>query len=180
VYFLLGLLGCVLIATGLLFWIESRRKAHEAAGLRGVPLVEGWALGGTAGLVVATLAFFVANRLLPSGATLFGAQRHELEIWAFLAVWAGSFAHGWTRPRYAWIEQCWIAAGLATAAVALNAVTTGDHPGRSLAQGQWGVGGMDLILLVGAGAAIVTARRLKRRHARRTTNQPAFQDGVSR
>ena len=167
VYFALGLLGSLLIATGFLFWVEARRKAHEkvhgAAGLGGVRFVEGLAAGSTAGLVVATLAFFVANRLLPSGATFLGGARYELEIWAFFAAWLASFAYAWSQPRRVWIDLCWIAAALAVAAVGLNAITTGDHLGRSIGRGLWAVAGMDVVLLAGAAAAAVTALRLQRR-----------------
>ncbi len=179
VYFLLGVLGCVLIATGFLFWVEARRKAHEVAGLGGVPFVQGLAAGSTAGMVAATLAFFVANRLLPSGAMLFGGQRYELEIWTFFTVWILSFAHAWLRPKRAWIELCWIAAVLAVAAVLLNAVTTGDHLVRTIAQGKWAVAGMDLVLLAGAFAAAVTASRLQRQKVADKSRHPVRQRGVT-
>jgi uncharacterized iron-regulated membrane protein len=162
-YFALGLLGCLLIATGFLFWLESRRKAHAAAGLPGVRIVEGVAVGATTGLIVATLALLIANRLLPAGATFAGGQRYELEIWAFFAVWALSCGHGWLRSRRAWAEQCWIAAAGALLAVALNAITTGDHLVRTLAEGRWAVAGMDITLICSALAAAVTAWRLTRR-----------------
>jgi len=162
-YFALGLLGCVLIVTGFLFWIESRRKAHTAAGWKGVGFVEGLTAGGTGGMVLATLAFFVANRLLPSGATFMGGARYELEIWVFLAVWALSFAHGWMRRGAAWIDQCWLAAGLCILAVVLNGATTGDHVLRAWPDGKLAVAGMDFVLLAGAFAAAVTAWRLQRR-----------------
>ena len=163
VFFGLGLVGCLLIATGFLFWVESRRKVYAAAGRRGIGFVEGLAVGSTGGLVLATLAFFVANRLIPSGATLFGAARYELEIWAFFAVWLASFAHAWSRQGSAWIEQCYAAAALAVLAVMLNGMTTGDHIARALEDGKAAVAGMDIVLLAGAAAAAVTAWRLQRR-----------------
>jgi hypothetical protein len=163
IYFALGGLGCLLITTGFLFWLESRRKAHAAAGLPGVRIAEGFAVGGTAGMVTATLAFFIANRLVPAGATFLGGQRYELEIWAFCAVWGLSFVHGWARGRRAWADQCWLAAGAAVVAVALNWITTGDHLLRTLTDGKWAVAGMDLVLLAGGFAAAVTAWRLTRR-----------------
>jgi hypothetical protein len=163
VYFALGLLGCLLIVTGFLFWVESRRKAHQAAGRGSGRFVEGLAIGGTGGLVLATLAFFVVNRLLPSGATFMGGARYELEIWVFFAVWVLSFAHGWMRRTAGWIDQCWAAAALAVLAVVLNGLTTGDHIVRALADGKLGIAGMDLVLLVGAFAAALTAWRLLRR-----------------
>lgn len=163
-FFCLGLIGCLLIVTGFLFWVESRRKAYEAAGRSGLRLVEGLAIGSTAGLVLATLAFFVANRLLPAGAAWAGVARHELEIWVFFAVWVLGFAHGWLRRGMAaWIDQCTAAAILALLAVVSNGLTTGDAIPRALRDGKAAVAGMDLVLLAGAAAAAVTAWRLHRR-----------------
>ncbi|TAJ36031.1 MAG: PepSY domain-containing protein [Reyranella sp.] len=170
VYFALGLLGCFLIVTGFLFWVERRRKAHLAAGSDAGRFVEGLAAGGTGGMVLATLAFFVVNRLLPSGATFLGGVRYELEIWVFFGVWVLSFVHAWTRRTTAWIDQCWVAAALSVLAVALNGLTTGDHLFRALADGKLAVAGMDLVLLAGAFAAALTAWRLLRR--RQSLNEP--------
>lgn len=165
-YFGLGLVGCVLIASGYLFWLESRRKRHQQLGLRGVRIVEGLAVGSVTGIVVATLSFFVANRLLPPGVRFLGAERFELEIWAFYLVWLATFAHAWLRPACASLDQCRVIACLAVAAVLLNWLTTGDHLGRSLLQPHlWPIAGMDLLLLLGAALAAVAARRLGPRPA---------------
>ena len=162
-YFVLGLTGCVLIATGFLFWLESRRKRHAQLGLRGVCIVEALTVGSVSGIVAATLAFFVANRLLPPGASAWGLERRELEIWAFYLVWLLTFAHAWVRPRVAWREQCITLAVLATAAVLLNGLTTDDPLWRSLLQRHlWPVAGMDLLLLAGAAVAGWAAVRLPR------------------
>jgi len=110
-YFALGLSGCVMIATGYIYWLESRRKKHAALGLPGVRIVEGLTVGSVTGIVIATLAFFVANRLLPPGACFAGYERAALEVWAFYLVWLGMFAHSWLRPGWAWREQCWMATG---------------------------------------------------------------------
>lgn len=163
-YFVLGLLGCVLIATGFLFWLESRRKKHQQLGWTGVRVVEGLTVGSTAGIVIATLAFFVANRLLPLGTAWFGVERAALEASVFYLVWIGTFGHAWSRPQPAWIEQCWGIATLAVAAPLLNWITTGDHLARSLVHPHlWPVGGMDLMLLIGALAAALAAWKLQRR-----------------
>jgi len=170
VYFGLGLLGCVLIATGFLFWLESRRKRHAQQGLAGVRLVEGLTIGSVSGIVGATLAFFVANKLLPPTASAAGLGRADLEVAVFYVVWLASFVHAWARPRAAWREQCWALAALAVAAVALNGLMTGDSLWRSLAYRQlWPVAGMDLLLLLAAVAAIWTARKLRPHPARRET-----------
>ncbi len=161
VYFGLGLSGCALIATGLLFWLESRRKRHAQLGLAGVRVVEGLTVGSVSGIVAATLAFFVANRLLPPAASLVGLERPELEAGIFYLVWLLSFAHAWLRPRLAWREQCMAIAALAVAAVALNWLTTGDHPGVTLAaRPLWPVAGMDLLLLAAAAIAAIAAVKL--------------------
>ena len=162
-YFVLGLSGCAMIATGYIYWIETRRKRHAAQGLLGVGVVEGLTVGAVTGIVIATLAFFIANRLLPLGATFLEVERHALEIWVFYLVWLASFAHAWMRPGRAWREQCWIIAGFAVLAVILNAATTGDHLGRSLLlRHLWPVAGMDLMLLAAAAGAGFAALRLHR------------------
>lgn len=155
-YFLAGLSGCVMIATGLLFWIEARRAAHAKQGRVGVRVVEGLAIGSITGVLIATLAFFVANRLLP----LDIAGRAAWEMWVFYLIWIATFAHAWLRRGPAWREQTVVIAGLAGLAVVLNALTTGDHLPRTLAQGRWAVAGMDLMLLAAAIVAAWVARRM--------------------
>ena len=161
---MLGLAGCVLIATGFLFWLESRRKKHAQLGLRGVRIVEGLTIGSVAGILIATLAFFVVNRLLPLGSSFVGQDRATLEIWTFYLVWLAAFAHAWLRPGRAWMEQCGLITLLAVAAVLLNWITTGDHLMRSLSHRHlWPIAGMDVLLLLGATAALVVANRLRKR-----------------
>jgi len=161
-YFALGLSGCVMIATGYLYWLETRRKRHEELGLPGVRIVEGLTIGSVTGIVIATLAFFITNRLLPLGASFAGYERAALEVWAFYLVWLAAFAHAWLRPGRAWREQCWAIAALALLVPVLNWVTTGDHLLKTVLEGYWPVAGMDLLLLGGAGIAVYAARKLSR------------------
>jgi uncharacterized iron-regulated membrane protein len=163
-YFALGLSGCILIATGSLFWVERRRKRHAELGLAGVRIVEALTVGAVSGIMIATLSFFVVNRLLPPGPTFAGYDRAALEIWTFCCAWLAAFGHAWWRPRQAWIEQCWALFALAMAAVLLNWLTTGDHLLHSLAHRHlWAVAGMDSLLLLGAAVAALTAIRLRLR-----------------
>jgi len=159
-YFVLGLSGCVMIATGYIYWLETRRKRHAKLGLPGVRIVEGLTIGSVTGIVIATLAFFVANRLLPLGASFAGYERAALEVWAFYLVWLATFAHAWLRSGRAWREQCWAMAVLALLAPVLNGITTGDHLLKTLLEGYWSVAGMDGLLLAGAGIAVYAARKL--------------------
>ena len=158
-YFVLGIAGCALIGTGFLFWLASRRQRHAALGLSGVRVVEALATGSTTGLITATLAFFVVNRLLPLGL----GGRPAIEIETFYAVWVVSFIHAGLRPgRKGWREQSVAIAGLAILAVLLNAATTGDNILRTLGHRYlWPVAGMDLMLLFGASVAGVAALKLR-------------------
>lgn len=169
-YFLAGLSGCVLIATGNIFWLGARRAQHAKQGLAGVRVVEALTVGSITGIVVAMLAFFVANRLLPLGSSFAGEDRASLEMWVFYLVWLATFGHAaWRRAdpatqpaRRAWREQCAAIAVLAVAAVLLNGLTTGDHLLKTLSQAYWPVAGMDLLLLFSAGLALWSRRRLGR------------------
>jgi uncharacterized iron-regulated membrane protein len=168
-YFCAGLGGCVLIGTGFLFWIESRRARHARRGLAGVRIVQGLAAGSITGIVIATCAFLAANRCLPPhGVFGSGEARAAAEVWVFFAAWLAGGIHAAWRAEAAWREQAWAICGLALACVVLNAVTTGDHPVRALADGKWAVAGVDLMLLAAAACAAWAARRMAARaaHAR--------------
>jgi uncharacterized iron-regulated membrane protein len=164
-YFAAGLAGCVLIATGFLFWLEARRASHAKKRLAGVRVVEALAVASVPGLLAATCAFFCANRLLPLDTSAFGLQRQGLEMLAFYAVWLATLAHAAMRARAAWREQAALIAVLAVAAVALNWVTTGQHLARTVSEGLWAVAGMDMLLLALAAGAGRTAVHLRRRAA---------------
>lgn len=159
-YFLAGLSGCVLIATGFLFWLEARRVRHMKKGLAGVRVVEGLTVGSVTGIMCATLSWFAANRLLPLGFSFAGQERATLELWVFYLVWVACFTHAWLRPAAAWREQTWAIGVLALSCVLLNAATTGDHPLRAAMSGIRSVAIMDTMLLVLAMVAAWTARRL--------------------
>lgn len=172
-YVLGGLLGCVCIATGFVFFVEKRKKQHAKSGSQGSRIVD--ALGTTVvtGMLIATMAMLVGNRLLPAELTGKG-DWEKLVFWgAWLlalahALWrSGPVAAGKISP--AWREQCWMVAGLAVAAVAFNWITTGDHLGRTLFT-YWPVAGVDLSLIAAAITSIFVARELGRREQRRAAN----------
>lgn len=163
-----GLLGCVCTATGFVFFVEKRKKQHAAAGLPGSRVVDALAVASVTGMLVATLAMLVANRVLPAELP----ARGDWEERAFWFAWLAALAHaGWRssvvtlgRIAPAWREQCWAVAALALLAVLLNGWTTGDHLVRTLVTDPyWPVAGVDLSLLATAGLAAWAARRLARR-----------------
>lgn len=166
-YVLGGLCGCVCIATGFLFFVEKRKKQHAKAGVTGSRWVDALAVTTVTGMLVATLAMLVVNRVLPPDLP----QRGRWEETAFWTAWLIAMAHAFWRTAPvlqariapAWREQCWAVAVLAVAAVLLNWATTGDHLLRTIGSGYWPVAGLDLSLLASAALAIVAARRLRRR-----------------
>jgi hypothetical protein len=129
--------------------------------------VDALAVTTVTGMLVATLAILVGNRLLPEGL----AHRGDWEERIFWIAWLVAFAHAWWRTAPvlqariapAWAEQCWAIAVLAVLAVLLNWVTTGDHLLRTISNGYWPVAGVDLALLSAAAVAVAAALRLRRR-----------------
>jgi len=163
-YFVGGLAGCACIATGFIFFVEKRKRQHAASGAGGSRWVDALAVATVTGMVVATLAMLVANRLLSEDL----AGRDGWEKTAFWGTWLLAFFHAALRTTPmrearrspAWSEQCALIAVLAVCAVLLNWISTGDHLLRTIGAGYWPVAGIDLTLLVGAVMAALTARRL--------------------
>lgn len=179
-YVLGGLLGCVCIATGFVFFVEKHKQQHAKAGGQGSRVVDALAVTTVTGMVIAAIGMLVANRLLPPDL----AGKGDWEKAVFFGVWALALAHALVRSapvaqarmNPAWREQCWAIAALAVAAVALNALTTGDHLVRTVfTETYWAVAGVDLSLLASAAIAGWAARQLARREqgAPGTTAGPA-------
>jgi uncharacterized iron-regulated membrane protein len=170
-YFLGGLGGCVVIATGLFFWTQARRKKQQRHGHLGVSLMDALSIASVCGVILATLAFLLANRWLPMQEQLFGLGRARAEILSFYALWLVASAHAVWRvvqdPRlgylHAWREQCTAIALLAVLAVLANWLTTGDHLLATLRSGNGPVAGTDLCLLTAAALALLAAHKLRRR-----------------
>ena len=175
-YVLGGLLGCVCIATGFVFFVEKRKKQHAAAGSQGSRVVDTLAVATVTGMLIATLSMLVANRLLPADLPARGAWEERV----FWLAWLAALAHAAWRTRAvaagrvapAWREQCLMVAALAATAVALNGLTTGDHLLATVGRGYWPVAGVDLALLATAAVATLAARRLRRREGATTASSP--------
>ena len=169
-YLLGGLAGCACIATGFLFFVEKRKRQHAAAGSAGARWVDALAVAAVTGMLLATAAVLLANRLLPEEL----ADRGLWERRVFWCAWLLALAHAaWrsaalrqARLSPAWREQCWALALLAVAAVVANAWTTGHHLLHTLRTGLWPVAGVDLALLATAALALLAVRQLQRRAAR--------------
>jgi uncharacterized iron-regulated membrane protein len=166
-YVLGGLLGCVCIATGFIFFVEKRKQLHARNGVHGSRVVDALAATTMTGMVIAAVAILIANRLLPADL----AGKGDWEKTIFWGAWLVAMVHAFWRSAPvttgnispAWREQCWALAALAITAPLLNWLTTGDHLVHTIASGYWPVAGLDLMLLLtgflAARAAIYLHRR---------------------
>ena len=159
-YFAGGLLGSLMVASGLMFWIHARIR-KGAIEPRSVRMVRALTAGSVTGIILASGGYLVANRLIPAASDGFGIGRANFEVLIFYIVWIGAFIHAGFRGRFAWREQCLAIAPVAVLAVLLNWITTGDHPIAAALQGLTQIWSMDLTLLAGAGVALFAAAKTK-------------------
>ena len=161
-FFLCGLAGTAMVATGLILWAAKHRQKQAAAARSGfgLRLVDTLNIGAIAGLPIAMFGYFWANRLLPVDI----AVRADWEVRIFFGLWILSLLHALVRPaRCAWIEQFAFAAFLGLAIPLLSVLTTQRHLGISLAERDWAMAGMDLgLAAMGALAGAVTWKLARR------------------
>ena len=179
-FFLSGLAGCLMVATGLLLWaVKERQKFAKTLkqGGRigwGLRLVDGLNVGAIAGLPVAMAAFFWANRLLP----LDVADRGEAEIRWFFIVWGAAAVLGLLRPTLRmWQAQLALGALLFVLLPVLNAFTGPAPLTVSLRSGPSAVAGFDLVAIaLGMGLAgaawLVERKRRKAASRQAASTQP--------
>lgn len=161
-----GIISCICIATGFIFFVEKRKTVHAKQGRSGSRWVDALAVTTVTGMIAATLFVLVANRALPEDL----ADRDLWQKSAFWGAWIVLLLHAvWRssalregRRSKAWAEQTWIIAALALLAVVLNWVTTGDHLVKTLSEGYWPVAGVDLMLLASSLVAVIAARKQQR------------------
>jgi uncharacterized iron-regulated membrane protein len=154
-YFICGLAGTAMIGTGLVMWLGKRQLKHTKTGVMPfeLRLVEVLNIASMSGLMIAIAVFFWANRLLPASVV----GRSDWEVNAFFIAWGLSVLHASVRQgRRGWIEQLSVGAMLFIGVPVLNALTTSQHLGVSLANGDWAMAGFDLTCL-GSGVFLAWA-----------------------
>lgn len=171
--FLSGLLGCVMIGTGLVLWTVKRRARHEKEGGAasfGLRLVERLNVGVLVGLPVGVAAYFWGNRLLPISM----AERAEWETLCLFLSWGWVALYAFWRPiRKAWMESLWLATAAFGLIPLVNGLTTDKHLGVTIPHGDWVLAGVDLTLLVLALVFGAVAWRLGRRWTNRVGDTPS-------
>ena len=156
-YFLSGLIGSAMIATGLILWSVKRRTKKEKQGIalsRGERLVETLNIGTVVGLPAAIAVYFWANRLLP----LDVADRAEWELHCLFLTWMGMLLMAaWRPPAQAWNMALWFAAGAFLGLPVISALTTDRHIIHSLMTGDWVYAGLELTMLAFGAVFAITA-----------------------
>ncbi|NKJ01661.1 PepSY-associated TM helix domain-containing protein [Novosphingobium sp. SG707] len=99
-FFLSGLLGTAMIATGLILWVVKRHPKNQASPR---PMAAERAnVAVIAGLPIAIAALLLANRLLPAGMS----GRMGWEASAFFLSWIAALMNAWMMPpKRAWTGQ---------------------------------------------------------------------------
>ncbi|MEP1444575.1 MAG: PepSY-associated TM helix domain-containing protein [Paraglaciecola sp.] len=168
IYFLSGLAGAGMIATGMILWASKRRKKAQKSGQvsKGLVLVEHLNVGTIVGLPIAIAAYFWANRLIPIH--LVGRENWEINtlfiVWAIMPVYSFLFAK--KRPlSKVWAEQLALAALMYLCLPLLNLLTTSQHLGISFVQGDWIMAGFDLTMIVLGTLFAIAAFKMHRQQA---------------
>lgn len=143
-YFLMGLAGCVMLASGMQVWVNKRaKKVAQAGALSDYGLVVGLNVGVIGGMPLACASLLLANRLLPTDL----AQRAQAEVTVFCAVWLLAALWGaWrTRAGRGW-RELFAATAFALAAIPLvNFATAPDsHLLATLGRGEYALAAVDL------------------------------------
>lgn len=99
-FFLSGLLGTAMMATGLILWVIKRRPKHLASARP--TAAERTNVAVIAGLPIAIASLLLANRLLPFGLP----GRMGWEASAFFLAWIAALVNAsWMAPAQAWTWQ---------------------------------------------------------------------------
>lgn len=145
--FMSGVVGTLMIATGLILWCVKRAPQQQKQGYKsfGYRLVEVTNIAAIIGLPIACAAYFYANRFIPADMEM----RLNWEIRSFFIVWLLTLLYAMIRTHHqAWLELLL----LATAAFALlpivNFMTGGQAIWNTIMDGQWVITSFDLAMWV--------------------------------
>lgn len=159
-FFLSGLAGCLMVASGVVLWAVKERPKHAKRGRTGfgLRLVDALNIGAVAGLPIAFAAYFWGNRLLPLGM----AERASAEADVFFYAWGAALFAAFLWPRrLMWAWQLYIGAAAFALVPVVNALTTEAHLGVTLRNGDWALAGVDLSMLAFGAMLALCGRRMQ-------------------
>ncbi|MGI2260856.1 PepSY-associated TM helix domain-containing protein [Shewanella sp. GXUN23E] len=161
-FFISGLLGCAMVASGALLWSKKLRQKQQKQLDKGnkrsfgLYLTESLNLGVIAGLPIAAASYLWANRVI----SVDYPGRFDAEInlfFAGLGITLLLALLGWINWRRALFTAAWIWLGLPL----LNALTSSENLLSNIVKGQWFLAWVDLLALIIGTALLLTARQCK-------------------
>lgn len=153
-YFFSGLLGAAMIATGMIIWVNKRKKNASPF----VSLIDKLNAGVVVGLPIAIAAYFWSNRLLP----LTMENRAEWEIHTLFIVFVACMSFCLVRStEKVWKNLLWLAASMFSLIPLGNILTTDHSIITSAQQGDWLMFGFDLSMLFFSACFALAALVLK-------------------
>ncbi|MCH7335017.1 PepSY-associated TM helix domain-containing protein [Acinetobacter sp. NIPH 2699] len=157
-FFLSGLLGCLMIASGLLLWSLKRQIQNKSDQFHfGYYLIDRLNVAAFVGLPIAMLGYLFANRLVRITETT-----PNYEIYTFFIVWGLSFMIALiTKQHYLWKSQIILFGVLAIALPLYNLVYLINHQLISDIQSYWLFLRIDLFLIICAFFAVFIYRNIQ-------------------
>lgn len=172
-FFISGILGCVMIASGALLWTTKMRQkyrssktSHTRGSQLGLAICDGLNLGFITGLPIATAVFLWANRLLPWDLP----SRYHFEINLFFIALGSTILLALCQ-KLRW-HQALLAGSLLWLGVPLiNAASSSEHLLSNIAKGQWFIAWVDIMALCFAALLMLGAHHSRQRNSPRTILQ---------
>jgi hypothetical protein len=150
-YFISGLMGAGMIATGMMLWATKRREKAQRIGEEnsGLKLIEYSNIGIIIGLPIAIAVYFWANRIIPMDI----ANRESWEINSLFITWfimliAPFLLAKKITPQVLWVKQLLLASALYLSLPILNAFTSDKNLVFALLHGDWVMAGFDLTMIM--------------------------------
>lgn len=157
-YFISGLVGTVMVATGLVLWFKKRAKQHQHAGHK---LVQALNFGAIMGLPFGITCYFMANRLL--GTNL--ENRAEVEIHLFFCGWALMFIFGLCRQAsMQWRDGAFITATSFGLLPLVSLITVNKHIGTYTLPADTSMLSIDIALIVSSLFFYLISGKLHQKH----------------
>ena len=150
-YFISGLMGAGMIATGMMLWATKRREKAQRVGteIAGLKLVEYSNVGIIVGLPIAIAVYFWANRIVPIDiVNREGWEINSLFITWFLMLISPFILAKKITIQGLWIKQLLLASVLYLSLPILSALTSDKNLVSALLQGDGVMAGFDLTMIL--------------------------------
>ncbi|GAA5136323.1 PepSY-associated TM helix domain-containing protein [Thalassotalea piscium] len=168
-YFISGLLGSAMVATGMILWIKKRQiNGASARPFSVISIIERINIGIILGLPIAIAGYFWGNRLLPVNIE----HRADWEVHCFFIALLASICFCLCRSvKKSWLNLLWFTAGAYLLTPLVNMVTTEHSIIGSIKRNDWLMLGFDLSMLFFAGCFALAAIIVQRKNAKAQANE---------